>query len=298
MRTTAEGREMKTEATGKAANAGKRDVRTPPRHADMRIPSYRNPSESGSRSLIHRRAVRWQGLEEASRMAQIVVLEHGGHARPVINRGQQHLRSRMGSRKTGHQQVVEGRGHRDLAMWNEVNPDVIDYQAHPFLIRGQAGDEWFDYYPDHIRLMRDGRIELIEVKRTPADVDDLAYRRKLGMVAEIARRGGWTFRILYHADIAGPRWRMRNVEGIYANRYLLLDRQEQDVINAFVMRGTTTVWSTLRHLVAPSDQRRGNAVIENAIALGRVGVELDQRITCGTVLTPLPPVPHNDQIRL
>lgn len=272
--------------------------RRSPCHPDIRIPSYRDPRDAGSRARIRRPAARWPGLDEASRLAQIIVLEHGGHARPVINRGQQHLRSRMSSRKTGLQQVVEGRGHRDLTMWNEVNPPVLDFQAHPFLIWGQVGGEPFDYYPDHIRLMRDGRIELIEVKRTPEDLADSEYRRKLGAVAEIARRGGWSFRILYHADITGPRWRMRNVEAVYSRRFLLLDREEQDVMNAFVIKGIPTIWSTLRGLVAPGDPRRGNAVIENAIALGRIDVDLDQRITCATAVTPLTPMAHHDQIRI
>ena len=272
--------------------------RVPARHVDRRIPNYLNPNEPALRSRIRRPIERWRGLDEASRVAQIIVLEHGGHARPVINRGQQHLRSRMSSRKTGIQQVVEGRGHRDLTMWNEVYPQVLDFQAHPFLIRGQSGGEPFDYYPDHIRLMRDGRIELIEVKRTPADLNDPTYRRKLGVVAEIVRRGGWDFRILYHATITGPPWRMRNVEAIYARRYLLLEREEQDVINAFVMNGDPMTWLALRDILTPDNPRRGNAVIENAIALGRIDVDLDQRITCATMVTPLPSLPHNNQIRL
>ena len=275
-----------------------RHARSQPRHADRRIPNYRNPNEPASRSRVRRPEARWSGLDEASRLAQIVVLEHGGHSRSIINRGQRHLRSRMGSRKTGLEQVVEGRGHRDLTMWNEINPRVLDYQAHPFHIRGQIGGKWFDYFPDHIRVLRDGRIELIEVKRCPADLGDSAYRAKLGGVAEIARRAGWTFRILYHEDIAGPRWRMLNVEGIYARRFLMVSRTEQDAITAFVLRGIPAAWSDLRDRVAPGDPRRGNAVLENAIALGRIDVDLDRRITCATVVTPLAPMPHNDQIRI
>ena len=231
-------------------------------------------------------------------MAQIIVLQHGGHAKPIINRGQKHLRSRMGSRKTGVQQVVEGRGHRDLTMWNEVNPQIIDYQAHPFHIRGQLAGTPFDYYPDHIRLMRDGRIELIEVKRTPADLNKPGYREKLAAVAEIARRGGWTFRILYHAAITGPRWRMHNVEALYARRFTLVSRREQDAITAFVMRGVQSTWGDLRELVAPGDPRRGSAVLENAIALGRIDIDFDEMITDATIVTPLAPMSHNDQIRI
>ncbi|UZK68775.1 Tn7 transposase TnsA N-terminal domain-containing protein [Sphingomonas sp. S1-29] len=273
-------------------------IRIEPRHADRRIPNYYNATEPASRGRLRRPAHRWPGMEEASRLAKIVVLEHGGHANPVIKRGQKHLRSRMGSRKTGRQQVVEGRGHRDLTMWNEVNPKCLDYEAHPFHIQGRIEDSLFDYFPDHIRLMRDGTIELIEVKRTPADLDDPAYREKLGAVAEIARRAGWNFRILYHADIIGPRWRMQNVEGVYARRFMLVSRREQDVITSFVLRGEDATWADIRGRIAPHDHRRANAVIENAIALGRIDVDFDQRFTAATILTPLEPMSHNDQIRI
>jgi hypothetical protein len=286
---------IKTEPT---VQMSKPVIRTPPRHADPRIPNYRNPDEHASRSRIRRPVARWQGLEEASRLAQIVVLEHGGSANPVIKRGQKHLRSRLGSRKTGMQQVIEGRGHRDLAMWNEINPQVLDYQAHPFHMRFQIMGKWFEYFPDHIRLLRNGTIELIEVKRTPADLAKPGYVDKLGAVAEIARRGGWEFRIIYHDEIEGPYWRMPNVEGIYSRRFMLVDRGEQDAITAFVLGGAETTWAELRERIAPLDALRGNAVIENAIALGRIDVDLDERICDATVVTPLAPMPHNGQIRI
>ncbi|WP_168845762.1 hypothetical protein [Sphingomonas sp. S2M10] len=268
------------------------------RHPDKRIPSYLDANEPASRSRVRRPVKRWEGLEEASKLAQVVVLRHGGHARPVINRGQRHLRSRMSSRKTGLQQVIEGRGHRDFAMWNEVNPHVIDFEAHPFHFIVHVNGKRVAYYPDHVRLLRDGTIELIEVKRTPADLDDEDYRQKLGVVAEVARRCGWVFRILYHADITGPKWRMRNVEAIYSRRYMIVTREEQDAISQFVARGAPATWAALRDAVAPDDTRRGNAVLENAVALGRIGIELDDRITDDTEVTPLPPVAHRNQIRL
>ena len=287
-------RELRTlSASGKVARA-----RIAPRHPDRRIPSRLDVEEPALRSRIRRESDRWTGLDEVSRLAQVVVLEYGGRANSVIKRGQTHLRSRMFCRKPGTQQVVEGRGHRDLTMWNDVNPQVLDFNAHPFLITAQDRGNRFDYSPDHIRLMRDGKIELIEVKRSPADLRDPLYRAKLGAIAEIVRRGGWHFRILYHHDITGPRWRMPNVEALYSRRFLLLSRLEQDVVTAFVLRGVPSTWADLRDSIAPDDPRRGNAVIENAIALGRIDADLDARFTAATVLTPLAPMPHNDQIRI
>lgn len=103
-------------------------VRHRTHHPDPRIPSFRNENEAAMPGRL-RRTKSWQDREDLSPLAQITVLEHGGHARPIITRGGKHLRSRMGSRKTGLQQIGEGRAHRDLIMLNEVSPEVIDYQA-------------------------------------------------------------------------------------------------------------------------------------------------------------------------
>lgn len=268
------------------------------RHPDPRIPSFRDESEPATATRLHRSKDRWEGLAEASRLAQITVLEHGGHDRPIITRGGKHLRSRMGSRKTGLQQVIEGRAHRDLAMLNEVSPDVLDYQAHPFKMEFQLGGDRKVYYPDHIRLLRDGTIELIEVKRTPADISDAEYRAKLGAVAEIARRVSWSFRILYQNDIDGPPNRKANVEAIYMRRFMRLTREEQMGISEFVSAGREMPWGKLRDRVCSDDERRGEAVLQCNIALGRIAVDLDAPITDSSIVMPCKPVPSRRGFRI
>lgn len=259
-------------------------------HPDPRIPSFRNENEAAMPGRL-RRTKSWQDREDLSPLAQITVLEHGGHARPIITRGGKHLRSRMGSRKTGLQQIGEGRAHRDLIMLNEVHPEVIDYQAHPFKIEFQLSGIRQVYYPDHVRLLRDGTIELIEVKRTPADLSDADYRAKLGGVAEIARRVGWNFRILYQCDIDGPPARKDNVEAIYMHRFMRLTRAEQLEISRFTASGRDVAWAELRTLVCPDDCRRGEAVLRSCIALGQIAVDLDAPITNTSIITACKPAP-------
>lgn len=266
-------------------------------HADPNIPNYRNDDEPAAPSRLQRPG-RWKGIEEVSRLALISVLDHGGHERPIVTRGGKHLRSRMGSRKTGLQQVGEGRGHRDLIMLNEVHPDVVDYQAHPFKLEFQLAGERQVYFPDHIRLLRDGTIELIEVKRTPADLADAAYRAKLGGVAEIARRIGWAFRVLYHNDIEGPPARKANVETIYMSRFLRLTRMEQFAVSEFIGAEQSASWSELRMAVCPEDNRRGEAVLRCCVALGRISVNLDEPITGRSIVTPRAAKARTGSIRI
>lgn len=267
--------------------------RIPPRHADRRIPTFRNVVELPVPSRLQRPKERWQGLSAATRLATITVLQHGGHKRPIITRGGKHLRARMGSRKTGLQQIVEGRGHRDLVKLNEVDPNVLDYQAHPFEIEFQLQGQLKVYYPDHIRVLRDGTIELIEVKPTPEDLGDDEYVEKLAGVAEIARRVGWHFRILYEADIRGPKERSTNVEVIYMHRFKQLTRCEQEAITRFVVRDKPSTWGELLDVVCPGDHRRGNAVLFCSIALGRISINLDEAVCSSTSVIPCPiPSPH------
>ena len=267
------------------------------RHPSLRLPSYLNLDEEASPSRIQYRS-RWRGLEEFSRLAVITVLVHGGHERPIITRGGKHLRSRMGSRKTGLQQLAEGRAHRDLIMLNEVDPDVLDYQAHPFKMEFQQLGKPEVYYPDHIRSLSDGTIELIEVKRSEKDLADTDYCAKLGAVAEIARRVGWVFRVLYHNEITGCEDRLDNVQAIYTHRFMRLSRSEQLAISEFVARDEPCSWDELRELVCSGDKRRGEAALRCNIALGRISVNLDQQITATTKVLPCRPVSRVRSIRL
>lgn len=272
-------------------------VRPGPLHPHPLIPSYTDQTAPALSARFRRPAERWAGIELARRMAEIIILRYGGYSRPIIHRGSKHLRSKLCSRKTGVQQITEGRGHCDLAKYNEVCPDVLDYQAHPFMIRFQLEGRPKVYYPDHIRLLRDGTIELIEVKGHPRDLNCPDYRAKLAAVAEICRRCGWTFRVLFHAEIAGPRWRMQNVEAIHLRRFTIVSRLEQSAISAFVASGEAAEWGRLRERVVPGNRIRGDAVLQNAVALGRINLDLDARITDATLVHPVDPVRHNGVLR-
>lgn len=262
----------------------------PLRHPDQRIPNFRDDRQVATVSRLRRVDPQGPLLVEGSRLAQLTVLDHGGSDRPIITRGGKHLRSRVGSRKTHLQQITEGRAHRDLARYDEVNPDVVDYQAHPFKMEFANGGTREVYYPDHVRQMVDGTIELIEVKRTPEDLSDETYRAKLAAVAEITRRIGWRFRILYHDDIKGPRSRMVNVEAAYMHRFISLARTQQSVISEFAVEDRPLEWGKLREWVAPGRPHWGDAILYGCIALGRVAIDLDQKVKDETIVTPRNPI--------
>jgi hypothetical protein len=173
------------------------------------LPIRTDPDYTASRQRLRRSANEWLPLGHSSVLARLMVLRHGGHERPVIHRGSKHLRFRFVSVKTGTTQLGEGRGEEFLAMTNEVWGEVHDYECHPFRIEFMRDGKLTSYRPDAVRMFVDGTIEVIECKRTPDDLNDEEYRETLALVAEICRRLGMVFRVLYLHDIMGPRERQQ-----------------------------------------------------------------------------------------
>lgn len=268
--------------------------------ADNRIPDRTDDIYRPSPRLFKRFAGGADILRVGTLVARFVVFEHGGHERPVITRGSKHSRFRFTSRKTGLTQLGEGKGEEFFAYTNEIDGHVFDYQCHPgeFEISRPGGS--FRYRPDALRQFVDGTVELIEVKRTLADLSDPEFREKLALVREIARKGGWRFRVIYNSDVYGPCHlvRKRNVEGIFSRRSLLLNRRQESIGKRLASSGGALTWQDLSERLAPGDALSGDAAIECLLARGLFVTNLDRPFSIATVLHPVRPYRGQSLIRL
>ena len=262
------------------------------------LPVRSDPTQKPSIGRLRRPVERWLPLGNASVSARIVVLQHGGHQRPVIHRGSKHSRFRFVSTKTNTTQLGEGKGEEALALYNEISTDVTDYECHPFQFEFQGPAGLTRYRPDCVRVFRDGRVEVIEVKRTPADLDDPDVRERLALAAEICRQCGWEFRVLYLNDIIGPRARQMNVSALYNRRTMQLSRAEEKVVGRLVANGSPIEWGELRDSLAPHDALHGDAVIERLLARSMLLTNLDVKFTPRTQLFPVCPSTGVSEIRL
>jgi hypothetical protein len=262
-----------------------------PFHSDILHPALRDAGEIVDPRRLRREHARWQGLDQATRLARIIVLDHGGRRRPVIHRGSRHLRSRLVSKKTGLLQISEGKGLRFLIQQCEIDGDVVDFQAHPFRIDVVVDGEVLTWYPDLVWVRRGERPRLIEVKTDIRALDDPDYLAKLEAMMEVARRMGWSMQILYDEDIFGHRLvrddRWTNVNAIHSRRYLKTTTAERRAVARMVANAKRSEWAAARDAVAPADPVRGDAVVEWAIARGHLSVDTDWPITPRTMLTPL-----------
>jgi hypothetical protein len=218
-------------------------------------------------------------------LGRIIGFSHGGATRPVITRGGLHLRFLIPSTKTGRSQIGEGRAEELLAMTCEVDGRVLSYRTHPCEIAIAISRKHFSYRPDMLVVWRDGTIEVIEVKRTAADLtDDL--REKLPLVKEFLRRCDIEFSVRYLDEIRGSKFRPRNVANLFSRRAMRLT-PEQEALAQFVRtRGELVAWHALANLMDPTNALIGNAIVERLLASGFFITDLDARFGDNTLLTP------------
>lgn len=270
------------------------------------IPVRSDPAQRPTPRRLRRVVDRWLPIGDARMIARITVFRHGGHERPVINRGSKHLRFRFLSTKTQTTQLGEGKGERALARYHEVNALFDDYECHPCEIAISRNGHVQRYRPDAIRQLADGTIELIEVKRTPADLADPEYRELLAAIKEVARLCGWIFQVLDLKDIMGPPaenpralpHRMRNVDALFGRRSMSLSIHESRIARRLMGRGEPMAWGDLRDRLAPRDALQGDAVIERLLARGALSTNLDEPFRASTILVPVQPFAGPSGIRL
>lgn len=231
----------------------------------------------------------WLQVGTSNILARITMFQHGGHTRPVVHRGSQHRRFKYSSVKTRMTELGEGEGEEFLSHYNEIATEVVYYKNHPFEIAFQQNGKSVRYRPDAMRMFADGRIEIIEVKGTSDELRDPALREKLAWTAEIARRCGMTFRILYLEQILGPCDRQKNVAALFCRRTMILSPTEKEIADRLIAKGRPVTWDDLRQAMAPSDHVRGDAIIERMLARGQLSTDLDRKFTSKTVLQPVKP---------
>jgi hypothetical protein len=247
------------------------------------MPSFYNEHEpADSRRLI---AVANAPLDEPP-LGHIITFRHGGAERPVITKGGLHKRFRMLSTKTGLSEVGEGKGEQLLAMTCDVDPQVSNFKCHPYKFKLALGGAPFSYRPDIAIQYRNGLFEIVEVKRTPDDLDD-ELKNRLARVKEFVRRCGWQFSIRYLDEIKGSSARVSNVERLFGRRALKLTDRERYLADGMMLDGQAIIWGDLAQRLSPGNARHGDAVIEHLITAGYFDVDLDSRFAMSTWLTPL-----------
>lgn len=171
----------------------------------------------------------------------------------------------------------------------DVDPQVSNFKCHPYQFKLALGGAPFSYRPDIAIQYRNGLFEIVEVKRTPDDLDD-ELKDQLARVKEFVRRCGWQFSIRYLKEIKGSIHRKGNVERLFGRRALILADRERYIADAMMLDGQAITWGEMAQRLSPQSVRHGDAVIEHLITAGYFDVDLDSKFSTNTRLTPLRPL--------
>lgn len=137
--------------------------------------------------------------DHSSVAATIVVAEDGGSIRTISGRGMRRPHGRFPSKKVRRTMPFDAMHERDLLWICEADPRVETYltQPHRLEIRIQSSSRPLIYFPDLMRRLDNGMIEIVETKKTLAEVSsDPAYEVKLDLARQIYEMEGWRFLVL------------------------------------------------------------------------------------------------------
>lgn len=148
--------------------------------------------------------------------------------REVHRRGSRKPIGRYPSRKIRRSLTWESVHERELMWLSEADPAVVAYYDQPhevtFDLPGMARS--LVYYPDMLRVFAGGRREVIEVKRTQAEIDtekDPAYARKIELAEMAYRAAGYEFRVMTAEDDIRIEPILSNAKAIQRCRFIETD---------------------------------------------------------------------------
>lgn len=206
---------------------------------------------------------------------RIVLPTSGGPIRTIVT-GRRHIvTGSYASRKARRAMPFEGMNERLFFMHSEVDTSVVDYRAQPlrfeFAIDGVART----YIVDCVRLLSDGRIEIVEVKNDRRALRDDHYLEKLDRVAATCTALGWDFRVALREQLENPRVRLENIELIQSRRHTRFTSADVYVaLDSIDQAGGRISMGTLAEELG--DAHRGRAVLQAMMVHRLVEIDLSK----------------------
>ena len=135
---------------------------------------------------------------------RIIRVPSGGPIRTILDFSPLHPCGRFMSAKVHRPMDWEATHERHLYWICEADTAVVLFLSQPHRLEMflQGRTRPLVYYPDLWRKFADGRVEIVETKRSKNEIsDDPEYEEKIGFAKQLyAENRGWTFRVLTAAD--------------------------------------------------------------------------------------------------
>lgn len=256
-------------------------MRTPVSQLAMRKPdlkAFEDLRHAASDSRIQRVDDLDEVSEEAVAMATVVRAFDGGPLR-TFSGGRSHENGWHISFKAGRMlhwegetalfKLIECEGRPDVA---RINTESVGFE---FVLNGML----VTYTIDIELVAPNGRVTLLEVKRTEHDLDEPDYRLRLAYVREVCRRCGIGFEVVFRADIFRSGIHRRNAALVASRGFVPFSDRHRSVLTAHrrTRRGETTYGSLAADL-EPGHPVAGKAVVQAMIVSRLVDMDLTARL--------------------
>jgi hypothetical protein len=211
--------------------------------------------------------------------------------RTFVERAHNKPVGRLVSRKSKRAMPWEGFGERHLMMISEADTDVERFlaQPHRLEIRGEGRRRRLDYFPDLMRRMADGTIEIIEVKKSQDEIDtDPDYAFKIAKAASVYEAIGWTFRIVAADDEVDIDPLLPNAQSIFADKFAYIGTRERIAMEeAFEARGEIAYAKAVETIAAAGDfpEDRARKVLHALVCTRSAGIDITRKITRDSAVT-------------
>lgn len=209
-------------------------------------------------------------------LEQMFFSDAGGALRTLLGASHHHMIGVLPSLKTGLNNPFEGLGEQALACESEIDADVDDFQTQAFRLRMMVDGCRTEWICDHLRQLRSGEVEAIEVKQHPSQMD-AHYLRKMTEARRILSGIGWKVHIRYERAIVGCPAREVNRSDLMQDRSVHVGEDGLAAVERLRTASATTTFGRLRRAL---DHRRvaGEAKARAVLAAGLARTDLDRLI--------------------
>lgn len=200
--------------------------------------------------------------------------------------GLAHENGRLISRKARRLLHWEGVAERALLIRSESDFRYICIDTECMRIVSSDGIQRFEHVIDVLLTRADGSELAIEVKRNERDLECPQVRAKYAASAEVLRRIGVQFEIVFKDEIFLDRHHRKNAELFASRAFVHVDPRHIDRMENLALRhGQQSTYGALAEALEPGSEVHGRAILQALTVRRRVQMDITRPLTANTPLT-------------
>lgn len=215
-------------------------------------------------------------------MASLVRAPHGGSLR-TFSGGLSHENGWLRPYKAKGLVHWQGVAQRALVIRTETDFRYDKISTESIYLEVSDGHELFEYTADVCLTAPSADELVVEVKRDENDLKDERKRKKYALVAEVLRRSGYRFEILFKDEIFINRHHRARCELFASRAFVHIDRDHLKRLEAHAFKNDCmSTYGALAEALEPRSRVLGMGVLQALTVQRRVQIDLTRRLSLDT----------------